>query len=244
MPGIDGIMLAQEIRAEEFAYEYHLLLLSSLWEADLGEEEARLFDAILNKPIKKSTLISHMLGCTGVAAQPEAQPSTDERSRRLEGRHLLLVEDNLVNQRVAVALLEREGARVSTALDGLQALDSWRENDYDLILMDLQMPEMDGITATIAIRSDSSRRGKVPILAMTACAMQEEQRECLEAGMDGHVAKPFKIDDLVRAILDCVARVSEAGSRAMPLVGGQEAEMITVRNLERSPRSGRGFREH
>lgn len=214
MPVVDGLTLAREIRAKGLERGQHVLLLSSLGDEDLSEEEAGLFDAILHKPIKKSTLLSRMLSCAGVAAPSVSAPNLGEGAhQRLVGLHLLLAEDNIVNQRIATLTLEREGARVTTALDGLEVLDAWREHDFDLILMDLHMPEMDGLTATHTIRSDSSECGRIPILAMTACAMEEERQACLDAGMNGHVAKPFKIDALVHAINECLAQAAESADR-------------------------------
>jgi len=209
MPITDGLSLAREIRAQQLEYDYHMLLLSSLFAENLTEDEVKLFDAILNKPLKKRNLLESMLACAKVEHRASAPQVPRAAHNRLTGVRLLLAEDNLVNQRVAIAILNKEGARVTIAGNGLEALDHWQETDFDLILMDLHMPEMDGIAATHAIRSDSTERGRIPILAVTASAMAEDESLCLEAGMDGYLSKPFKADVLVHAILDQLAVATE-----------------------------------
>jgi signal transduction histidine kinase/CheY-like chemotaxis protein len=114
------------------------------------------------------------------------------------GLSILLAEDNLVNQKLAVRLLEQRGCRVSVAGNGLEALKMWREGGYDQILMDMMMPEMDGLEATRLIRSEEAMAGgHVPIVAMTANAMDGDRQRCLDSGMDGYVAKPIRVADLV-----------------------------------------------
>ena len=114
---------------------------------------------------------------------------------------ILLAEDSLVNQKVAVGLLSKQGHQVDIAINGVQAVEAWENGDYELILMDIQMPEMDGIEATRVIRQrEHGTDSRIPIIAMTANAMKGDRQECLSAGMDDYVSKPFKPADLFAAV--------------------------------------------
>jgi CheY-like chemotaxis protein len=115
---------------------------------------------------------------------------------------ILLAEDNLVNQRVAISMLGRMGHRITLATNGLEALEQWRQGDFDLILMDVQMPEMTGLQATMQIRREEAAGARVPIVAMTASAMSEERDRCLAAGMDEFISKPVSykiIEEMITA---------------------------------------------
>ena len=131
-----------------------------------------------------------------VPVAPAAQPAKTVELPR--GLRILLAEDNPVNQKLAVRLLEQRGCIVSVANNGLEALKMWREGDYDQVLMDMMMPEMDGLEATRQIRNEEAELGgHVPIVAMTANAMDGDRQRCLDSGMDGYVAKPIRVADLV-----------------------------------------------
>jgi CheY-like chemotaxis protein len=117
------------------------------------------------------------------------------------GLDILLAEDNEINRRVATRLLEREGHRITSAADGRKALEMTQQHTFDLILMDVQMPEMDGFQTTAAIRAwEQSRARRVPIVAMTANAMKGDRELCLDAGMDGYLSKPIDMSELRRQI--------------------------------------------
>jgi CheY-like chemotaxis protein len=129
----------------------------------------------------------------------EAPPQGDSRQRPLR---ILVAEDSPVNQKLAVALLTRMGHQVALAATGTAAVEAWQRESFDLVLMDIQMPEMDGFEATRRIRAieQASRRARTPIIAMTAHAMSGDRERCLEAGMDEHVTKPINRGDLAKAI--------------------------------------------
>jgi CheY-like chemotaxis protein len=130
---------------------------------------------------------------------------------------ILLVEDNRINQKIATRLLEGESHRVTTAENGRQGVERFREGGFDLILMDVQMPEMDGWEATRAIRSlEAAAERHTPIIAMTAHAMKGDREKCLEAGMDGYVSKPIVVADLRQAILDVTGRSAPVTSDVRP----------------------------
>ena len=114
----------------------------------------------------------------------------DNATNQRPALRILLAEDNLVNQRVAMSMLGKMGHRITLATNGLEALEQWRHGDFDLIFMDVQMPEMTGLQATMQIRREEAVDARVPIVAMTASAMSEERDRCLAAGMDDFISKP------------------------------------------------------
>jgi CheY-like chemotaxis protein len=148
-------------------------------------------ETYLIKPISADDLLGSIRIAIGAqspastATQADAEISASPLSLRI-----LLAEDNLVNQRVAMTMLGKMGHRITLATNGRQALEQWRQSDYDLILMDVQMPEMTGLQATMQIRREEAVGARVPIVAMTASAMNEERDRCLAAGMDDFISKP------------------------------------------------------
>jgi two-component system, sensor histidine kinase and response regulator len=157
--------------------------------------------AYLTKPVSQSELfncIVRVLGASGPRAESAAlitHHTLREGNRKL---NVLLAEDNAVNQMIAARLLEKRGHRVTVATNGREALAALERESFDVVLMDVQMPEMDGFEATAAIRvRDKSTGGRVPIIAMTAHAMRGDQERCLAAGMDGYIAKPVKARELI-----------------------------------------------
>jgi signal transduction histidine kinase/ActR/RegA family two-component response regulator len=137
---------------------------------------------------------------------PASAPRAVATSRT--GLHVLLAEDNEVNQRVAARFLERLGHRVTVACDGREALDLWRQQAFDLVLMDVQMPEMDGFEAVAAIRETETQGARIPVIALTAHAMSGDRERCLAAGMDGYLTKPVKLAQLVAAIDDVLPTIA------------------------------------
>ena len=198
MPGMDGLQLAQHIQAEPALARTRLMMLSSTYaNADERTRSQAGILRYLNKPIRRADLqraVMGMLAAAPVDAPPRPQPETPVR--RLQGR-VLLVEDNPINQGVAKAMLGKLGLQWQLANNGAEAVDLVSENDFDLVLMDCQMPVMDGYQATAAIRALPGGRGlKLPIVALTANAMQGDEQVCLDAGMNAFLAKPYTLTAL------------------------------------------------
>jgi two-component system, sensor histidine kinase and response regulator len=193
MPDLDGFGVAAEVgRRRELAGATIMMLSSSGEYADSARCRALGIAAYLTKPVKQSDLFDAICrildGATVEHAEGAAQPS-ELAARPLD---VLLAEDNVINQRVAVGLLTRRGHRVSIANNGIEALSAIDRQSFDVVLMDVQMPEMGGFEAAAAIRSrERQRGGHLHIIAMTAHAMSGDRERCLEAGMDGYLPKPI-----------------------------------------------------
>ncbi len=205
MPGLSGEELAKRIRSGAASPGVPILLMSPAGMPQPGAEPTPLFDAVLAKPIRRHALeraVAELLGAPTdkrPAATAEAPQEPSVPPPRSLGR-ILLVEDNEINQTVAGTLLDRAGFSVRVANDGLGALAAAAEEDFDVVLMDIQMPNMDGIEATRRIRGSGGRNRGVPIIAMTANAMEGDRDAYLAAGMDDYLSKPFQVSSLLAAI--------------------------------------------
>jgi two-component system, sensor histidine kinase and response regulator len=179
--------------------------------AGLGSGEAMLsrFDAVLMKPVRHRALLQslgHLFGVAAAPVEPEPEAPADAAPVAARGGHLLLAEDNLINREVAATILESFGYTLDFAADGAEAVAAAQNGPYDLILMDVQMPNMDGLEATRQIRALAGAAGSVPIIAMTASAMEGDRKQCLDAGMDDYISKPIDAP----LLLQTVARWIEA----------------------------------
>jgi CheY-like chemotaxis protein len=159
-----------------------------------------------SSPGKGSRLWFNVSLARGATLQPEISPTGGALPLAPTGARLLLVEDIEVNREIAVAVLQSRGYEVHSACDGVEALDILQKSAFDLVLMDIQMPRMDGLAATKAVRSSPGPMRGVPILAMTANVLPAETADIMAAGMDGCVSKPFRPAELVNAIENCLAR--------------------------------------
>jgi CheY-like chemotaxis protein len=190
MPDMDGATLAQKIRAA--GHPLPLVLFSSLG------RQSQLFDTLVS-------LLSHE--DTPKAAPTAAKPRMDAQMAERHPLRILLAEDNVVNQKLALRLLQQMGYRADLASNGIEAVECCARQPYDVVLMDVQMPEMDGLEATRRIVARWPSPATRPrIVAMTANAMQGDREECLAAGMDDYVTKPIRVDALVQALLQVAAR--------------------------------------
>lgn len=163
-----------------------------------------------------------------VAAQSEAQVTVDSNMGRLHPLHILLAEDNLINQKVAKQMLRRIGYRADVVLNGREAIEALRNQPYDVVLMDVQMPEMDGVEATQIIRSEFPPERQPRIVALTANAMTRQRRSYMEAGMDAYISKPFKIEELVAALANSVPLSTNIAMSHVPRTG----DPVDVRGFE------------
>jgi CheY-like chemotaxis protein/HPt (histidine-containing phosphotransfer) domain-containing protein len=203
MPETDGFTLLEQVRRDPSLADIITIMLTS---GDREEDAARCQELRVNqrlmKPIKQSELYEAILDALRIEprkAESEEPAATAIPSTR--PLRLLLAEDSLVNQRLAVGLLERHGHRVTIANNGRQALDLASDDGFDAILMDVQMPEMDGLEATRLIREHERQTGRhVPIIAMTAHALKGDRERCLASGMDEYVAKPVRERQLLTAL--------------------------------------------
>ncbi len=245
MPDVDGFALAGEIAADAQLQGAIIMLLTS---GDRPDDAARCralgVRAYLMKPVKQSELLDAITGVVGVARKDEvaddigAAANPDARSLKI-----LLAEDSLVNQKLAVGILERRGHRVAVAENGRQALEMTAAEAFDLVLIDVQMPEMDGLDATRALREReaAAASARLPVIAMTAHAMPGDRDRCLDAGMDGYVTKPIRADDLLAAITQLISAVPAAAalqSSAQP--DGTSAAKIGPAVAGMSPAQGAG----
>jgi PAS domain S-box-containing protein len=207
MPEMDGVALARAIVQHPSAATLPLVLFTSLGRREaLGDDTS--FAAYLHKPIKPSQLFDALVSVLAeqpVHVAPRAVGRSDldpGMATRLPLR-ILLAEDNVVNQKLALRLLAQRGYRADLAGNGLEALDAVERQTYDVVLMDVQMPEMDGLEASREINRRSSGRARPRIIAMTANAMQGDRDLCVAAGMDDYVAKPIRVEELVSALERC-----------------------------------------
>ena len=203
MPEMDGVELATEIRRIPQCSSLPLIMLTSLGRRD-DETIDVVFAAFLTKPIKPSVLYDVLISVIAGETEPArprsvTQQRIDSTLARRMPLKILLVEDNLVNQKVATRILERMGYRADIASNGLEAIDALQRQTYDVALMDVQMPEMDGLEATRQIRRIRLKH-RPRIIAMTANAMEQDQKACLAAGMDDYVRKPVTVEDLQAAL--------------------------------------------
>jgi signal transduction histidine kinase/DNA-binding response OmpR family regulator len=207
MPGMDGATLAVRIR--EAGHSLPLVLFSSAGSSK--EVSDGLFAARLAKPLRQSqffdtlvTLLAHARARRHVATP--AQPRIDPQLASRHALRILLVEDNVVNQKLALRLLQQMGYRADLASNGLEAIECVARQTYDVVLMDVQMPEMDGFEASRQITTRWAAGQRPRIIATTANAMQGDRELCLAAGMDDYVSKPIRVDELVAALMSVPTR--------------------------------------
>jgi CheY-like chemotaxis protein len=215
MLSLSGEDLARKIRASTDWPQPKLVLVSPVGIVPQSDQAAAFgFDAVLTKPIRRKALFDCLLRVVG--GQFDHQDAPDPPGHAavpsvVSGR-ILVVDDNQINQRVASALLSGAGHEVELASDGRQAIDAWRRGHHDVILMDVQMPLVDGLQAAREIRALEGAGRHVPIIAMTANAMRGDREAYLAAGMDDYVSKPFEIV----SFLGTVARWLGTGGDALP----------------------------
>jgi CheY-like chemotaxis protein len=210
---MDGLTLAERIMADPGRKPALILMLRSAgWSGNPDRAPEVGIVASLTKPIRQLPLREAILKAVEATARREDRSSPDAPPMRAQARRplrILIAEDNPFNQRVAVLMLAKLGHAATVAENGRKAIEAMGVQHFDLVLMDVQMPEMDGIEATMAIRSaelGSSRH--MPIIAATAHALKEDRDRCLNSGMDGFLTKPLQEEALLHAIAECILPVS------------------------------------
>ena len=220
MPEMTGLDLAVVIRADRELAGTRLIMASSASQSEIEEAAARgAVDLILAKPVRQSELLDYLMGNTRLRDEPP-YPTGDALASSQRGLRVLVVEDNSVNQNVAVGMLRKLGHRADVADHGGEGVAMVERGNYDIVLMDMQMPYVDGLVATRMIRSLSSEKRSVPIIAMTANAMESDRESCLAAGMNDYLAKPIDRRRLT-AVLEKWAR--------------QTPEPVSVREETKAP---------
>ncbi len=222
MPGVDGFDLARQIKEDPQIADTTLLLLTSAGQPDDVDRCRQLgISAYLTKPIKQSELLDTILNVLSLqergADKDSAAGKTPVAGLPARALRVLVAEDNAINQMLAVRLLEKQGHQVTMVNNGRDALEAVQHQPFDVILMDVQMPDLDGLEAAVQIREwEKQTGGHVPIVAMTAYAMKGDRENCLAHGMDGYVAKPIHPRKVLRAIADLVANRPPAAAAPPP----------------------------
>ncbi|MCX8077481.1 MAG: response regulator [Geminocystis sp.] len=228
MPGMDGVTLAKQIRLLPNCQELPLILLTSMGNCEENVTKEVQWAATLHKPIKQSQLLDTLVHvCRGDFQSPRIftpTPGQFENIASIAPLRILIAEDNIVNQKVITNILKRLGYRADVVANGLEVIETLRRQSYDLILMDVQMPEMDGLTATRQIRTlwnspTGNFQGKPPyIIAMTANAMEGDREICLAAGMDDYISKPVRLEVLMEKLKN-LGRIKQSPSQTGDNIG-------------------------
>jgi len=238
MPGLCGTDVASLVASRDELKGVRMVILTSAISAEERDRGTRVGIArFLTKPVKQNDLREAILFAFGLGRahsasrpKPAAVPAQSE-GEAAPALHILLVEDNPINQEVALQRLHKLGHTVAVASDGLEAIDQFRENDFDLILMDVQMPRLDGLEATRRIRElEQDFERHTAIIAMTARAMRGDEEACFEAGMDGYLTKPLRAEKMRRVLAEILERrargqpVHVSGPRYDPVAIGRQLE--------------------
>jgi CheY-like chemotaxis protein len=204
MPEMDGFRLAERIRGNPHCSECRIIILTSIGQrGDVARCKDLGISSYLMKPIKQAELRHAITMALGKSSETVADFVVTRYTLREADRsyRLLLAEDNAVSQRLIMRMLQKRGHYVVAVASGAEALDALEKDRFDMVLMDIQMPEMDGLEATRLIRArEQTGHGHVPVIALTAHAMQGDRERCLEAGMDDYLSKPVKMEELFELV--------------------------------------------
>jgi len=233
VPGMDAIELARTIRQRPDIAHVRLVMMTRR-HADIRAAHDAGFNACLVKPVRQTvlyeSLVNVMAGRAQEALAPTTTPNPAAATPSSIRGHVLLVEDNVINQQVALGILQISGYSVTVVNNGREALEAHAQGGFDLILMDCHMPEMDGYEATRAIRQREVASGgkRIPIIALTANAMARDREECLEAGMDDHLSKPFNMLALQELLERWMTRDAAGPSQAAAIAAQATAKAAQV----------------
>ncbi|MEN8148371.1 MAG: response regulator [Planctomycetota bacterium] len=241
MPDLDGFHLAERIRDDpELASTVLMMLTSGRRPEDVARCGELGVARYLTKPVKQSELLEAIFVAIGLGGTEPAPAEAAEEKRAGCPLRILLAEDSEINRRLAMALLRQAGHSVVTAENGREAVDAFGEEEFDVVLMDVQMPEMDGFEATAGIRErERETGGHIPIVALTAHALRGDRERCLDAGMDAYLAKPIRPEELFSTIESVTGRAAGIHwESALETLGGNRKllDIISRAALEESPR--------
>jgi signal transduction histidine kinase/DNA-binding response OmpR family regulator/HPt (histidine-containing phosphotransfer) domain-containing protein len=234
MPEMDGLAVAKAMANNALSENIPIIMLSS-WYDSTEIQQAKLSNIvhILPKPVKQSALFDI---CQAVFSKTlglnQINNFTDEveKSEPLRGINILIAEDYAINQAVIINMLEQMGATVECVENGLLILEKLNQHSYDLILMDCHMPEMDGFETTLAVRARKSEDASIPIIAVTADAMKEDQVRCIDVGMNDYLSKPFKSEGLEQVILKWVGNSEQKKETKITINIEPEIEQMLIIN--------------
>ena len=234
MPGMDGLEVARVIKGDAQLAAIPLVMLGSMTGQSSEIAKSSGLAAYLTKPVRQARLYEVLTTVLGAARPMPAQPTRQRpitMSPRASKGRVLVAEDNLVNQRVATGMLDKLGYTADVVGNGQAALDAVATNDYLAILMDCQMPEMDGYEATIELRKREAGQRHVRIIAMTANAMRGDRERCMSAGMDDYLCKPLKLEDLHAAL---ALAQPQAAVRPLPelATNARVTQLLDIAQLE------------
>ena len=232
MPEVNGFTLAEWIRSEPLLDETLIIMLTSGGREGDGDRRERLrISARLMKPLKQSELFDTIVTTLGVDVMRSVVRDSDPLMKvpAIGSLRILLAEDNVANQKLAVGVLTRQGHDVVVAGTGREALRAWESHPFDVILMDVQMPEMDGLETTQAIRRQEKRSGAhIPIIAMTAHAMMGDRERCLQAGMDDYLSKPIRARQIAEKLAGILVPPTTAATGETTSAPGLPAAPVAV----------------
>ncbi len=209
MPDMDGEMLAHHIRKLKSSDKLPLIMITSMG-LQKSLNPTRLFSSIMTKPVKPSVLYNSLMKALidpKRPSKPLVQKQFDSKMGQRHPLRILLTEDNAVNQKVALRILERLGYRADIAGNGIEALEALQRQTYDVVFMDVQMPEMDGVEATTIIQEDWPPEKRPRIVAMTAHALKGDREKYLACGMEDYISKPIRVEKLVEILEQCPVKV-------------------------------------
>jgi CheY-like chemotaxis protein len=233
MPEMDGFTLAEKIQKDPELAGATIMMLTSAGHLGDAERCRKLgITGYLVKPVRQSELLDAICHLLGETKKESAALVTRRSLKEAKNRaRILLAEDNAVNRTLAIRLLEKRGYTVAVAANGREAVNALEKENFDAILMDVQMPEMDGFAATQAIREAESTTGKrIPIIAMTAHALKGDEERCMEAGMDGYVSKPIRTNELYAALEKVIKREIDEALQEEAVTSGQAVRQFPERN--------------
>jgi PAS domain S-box-containing protein len=229
MPNMDGIEVSKRLKEQLINSAPHMIMVTAYGREEIikAAEEAGIADVLI-KPVTASVLFDGVVrilgGVVDSSRSADAPTDTFDQLAAIRGSRILLVEDNELNQEVGMELLRDAGFIVDLAENGLVALDKIRAVSYDIVLMDMQMPVMDGVMATQEIRKDARFR-ELPVVAMTANSMQSDRDRCMAAGMNDHVAKPIEPEDLWKALLKWIKPKHSVATVVLPTGNKQDVQL-------------------